>query len=119
MAPVARLCVLVLEAAARRIDAEVRGGGARGVLPLPRYADGGSVHEPAAHTGLDPALCKAERLSQRKARNRDSASGSRERRNAHLRPLQAAVREVERENAGLVAQLELETAQNVLLQHQA
>ena len=75
-----------------------------------------ALPEPAL---LDPALSKAERLSRRKARNRDSASGSRERRNAHLRALQAAVRELERENAGLVAQLELETAQNVLLQHQA
>ena len=78
-----------------------------------------ALHQPAAHTGLDPALSKAERLSRRKARNRSSASGSRERRNAHLRALQAAVRELERENAGLVAQLELETAQNVLLQQQA
>jgi hypothetical protein len=75
--------------------------------------------EPALHEPADPALSKAERLSRRKARNRSSASGSRERRNAHLRALQAAVRELERENAGLVAQIELETAQNVLLQHQA
>jgi hypothetical protein len=75
--------------------------------------------EPALLEPAVPALSKAERLARRKARNRDSASGSRERRNAHLRALQAAVRELERENAGLVAQIELETALNVMLQHQA
>ena len=63
----------------------------------------------------DPALSKAERLSLRKARNRTSASDARERRNAHVRALEAAVRELERDNADLLAQIQLETAQNVLL----
>ena len=75
-----------------------------------------ALHEPAV---LQPALSKAERLSNRKASNRTSATASRQRRNAHVRALQAAARELERENAGLVAQLELETAENVRLQDPA
>lgn len=75
--------------------------------------------EHAAHAvhaeHAEPALSKAERHLRRKASNRTSASAARERRNAHVRALEAAVRELERENADLLALLQRETALNVLL----
>ena len=78
-----------------------------------------ALHEPAVHKPLEPALSKAERLSNRKASNRTSATASRQRRNAHVRALQAAVRELERENADLLALIQDETAENVRLQDPA
>ena len=78
-----------------------------------------ALHEPAVHKPLVPALSKAERLSNRKASNRTSATASRQRRNAHVRALQAAVRELERGNADLLVEFERETAENVRLQDPA
>ncbi len=67
----------------------------------------------------DPELSKAERLLRRKARNRTSAGNARERQRSHVRSLEARVRELERENADLLAQVQLETAQNAELQNAA
>jgi hypothetical protein len=78
---------------------------------LDGYVDDGRA-DPAP---AGPKPSRAEQLQRRKASNRASASNSREKSKARQAALEARVRDLELAIADLLAQEQLETAENVAL----